>query len=166
DMPNRLITAAAAAALTLSLATAAGAGQGAQRGAQLAQSDDTVQHQGPREVTVYFDFNETTLSLEAQQTLNEFFRGFQLGGQEDLVITGYADRAGPAGYNLALSKDRAQAVHDFIEAIPTEEGGVTPGDLEIKWLGENAPALETGDGVRAQENRRVTVRAVQQSADE
>ena len=161
-MPKRLAIAAAA---VLGLGVA-GVGHAAQLNAQLAQSDDTVQHQGPREVTVYFDFNETTLTLEAQRALNEFFRNFQLGGQEDLVITGYADRAGPAGYNLALSKDRAQAVHDFIEAIPTEEGGVTPGDLEIKWLGENAPALETGDGVRAQENRRVTVRAVQQSADE
>ena len=132
---------------------------------QMAATGNTVQHVGPQEVTVYFGFDEATIRPQAQRKLNAFFQEMELGGQEDLLINGHADRAGPAGYNLALSRDRAQAVQDYVEAVPVESGGVNPGDLEVKWFGENDPKVQTPDGVRAQANRRVVIRAVDQSAD-
>ena len=72
---------------------------------------------------------------------------------DDLTITGHADRAGPEGYNLTLSLQRATAVQSVLV-----EKGVDPGKIRVRAAGEADPLVATPDGAREPMNRRVEVR--------
>ena len=68
------------------------------------------------------------------------------------MIEGHTDRAGSNAYNIDLSQRRAQSVAGYLQqqGIGSEIG-------TVDWEGETEPAVETADGVRLQENRRVEV---------
>jgi OOP family OmpA-OmpF porin len=69
-----------------------------------------------------------------------------------ISVTGHADRAGPADYNLALSLARAEAV-DYLLILK----GIPRDAITIAGRGETEPAVPTADGVSEPANRRVVV---------
>ena len=71
-----------------------------------------------------------------------------------VLIEGHADSVGPADYNVALSRLRAEAVG---EALADALGAEAP-PIEILALGETQLAVATGDGVAEPRNRRVVIR--------
>lgn len=70
-----------------------------------------------------------------------------------ILVTGHADRAGPDPYNAALSLRRAEAVRAALVAA-----GIAGQRIAVTALGESAPAVPTGDGVREARNRRAEIR--------
>jgi len=70
----------------------------------------------------------------------------------NLAVTGYADRAGPEDYNMALSLRRAEAVRGALV-----QGGYPSDKITTARLGEMDLIVETPDGVPAAENRRVVI---------
>jgi outer membrane protein OmpA-like peptidoglycan-associated protein len=72
------------------------------------------------------------------------------GNGPGISIEGHADRSGPASYNLELSRRRVEAVRDRLI-----ERGVPLEAITIEWWGETRPLVETADGVREAQNRRV-----------
>ncbi|WP_193183064.1 OmpA family protein [Nisaea sediminum] len=106
--------------------------------------------------TVYFGFDSSSIRPAEQAKIDAFVT--EMKGIQPVVtlyIEGHADTSGPADYNMKLSADRAQSVR-------TELGrqGMTLGDyekLEVEPEGESKPAVELGDGVREQLNRRVVI---------
>ena len=68
-------------------------------------------------------------------------------------VIGHTDTAGPAAYNLALSKRRAQAVARAfaLSSIPEAR-------IKAQWVGESDLAKPTADNVKERLNRRVTIK--------
>jgi peptidoglycan-associated lipoprotein len=66
--------------------------------------------------TVYFGFDQASLTSEANNTLNGNADTIKkVGGSVDLV--GRADPRGTTEYNMALSDRRAQAVKDYLQRL-------------------------------------------------
>jgi OmpA-OmpF porin, OOP family len=101
---------------------------------------------------VYFGWDEDTLTAEARSTLDSVAAAYRAGGQVQVVLAGHADRSGSAGYNVGLSQRRANHVRDYLAA-----NGVTGGSMTTQAFGESRPAVDTADGVREPQNRRVEI---------
>ena len=67
-----------------------------------------------------------------------------------IYVTGHTDLVGSEGYNYKLSLARAQAVADFLI-----EGGIDPGRITVRALGENEPVVKSEH--EAALNRRVVI---------
>ena len=72
--------------------------------------------------------------------------------KERLQVTGHADAAGPAAYNLRLSRRRAEAVKAALVAR-----GVPASRIAVDAVGETLPLLATQGDAPAAQNRRVSV---------
>ena len=75
------------------------------------------------------------------------------GALVTVKIAGHTDTSGSADYNEQLSLERARVVAEAFEGA----AGGPIGSVELFGLGENAPLVETGDGVVEAANRRVEV---------
>jgi outer membrane protein OmpA-like peptidoglycan-associated protein len=71
-----------------------------------------------------------------------------------VLIEGHADTSGDPDYNRTLSKWRAETV----EMVLAREGVPSNDIAPVEGLGEASPLIETGDGVREVQNRRVEIR--------
>ena len=73
-------------------------------------------------------------------------------GNARITATGHTDTSGPEAYNMALSLRRANAVKD---ALVRE--GVPATAITVVGKGESQPLVQTADGVREPQNRRVEI---------
>jgi OmpA-OmpF porin, OOP family len=73
-------------------------------------------------------------------------------GTVEVMIVGHADRSGPDLYNEGLSCDRAKTVEKWFT-----DRDVVPGVIGMEWRGERDPLVDTADGVREVQNRRVVI---------
>ena len=105
-----------------------------------------------REFVVYFPFDQSILTPEAQTVVQEAASYAQQGGATQVQVVGHADTSGSAAYNVRLSERRARAVADAMVGL-----GVNPGVITADWRGETQPAVQTGDGVREPLNRRASI---------
>jgi outer membrane protein OmpA-like peptidoglycan-associated protein len=105
-----------------------------------------------REFIVYFPFDQSILTPEAQTVVQEAASYAQQGGATQVQVVGHADTSGSAAYNIRLSERRARAVADAMVGL-----GVNPATITADWRGEANPAVATGDGVKEPLNRRSTV---------
>ena len=102
---------------------------------------------------IYFAFDSAKLTPTAKRALDEVASRVVSKSVSSIVIEGHADRAGPSFYNVALSKQRANAVRDYLLAA-----GVSYVDIVERPLGESAPIMQTADGVAEAVNRRAVIR--------
>src|SRR6185295_16325063 len=65
-----------------------------------------------RTFIVFFDFDRSNLTAEAQQVVAEAVRTAMTSGMVRVVVTGHTDTVGSRAYNQALSERRATAVKD------------------------------------------------------
>ncbi|MBI1405385.1 MAG: OmpA family protein, partial [Caulobacter sp.] len=106
----------------------------------------------PREFIVYFPFDQSILTPEAQTVVSEAAQYAQAGNATQIVVVGHADTSGSAKYNVGLSQRRSKAVADALVGM-----GVNSSTLAVDWKGESEPAVATGDGVKEPLNRRSTI---------
>ena len=66
--------------------------------------------------TIYFDFDSSELSENAQMTLNRQAAFLNVNPTLVIVVEGHADERGTREYNLALGDRRATAVRDYLLA--------------------------------------------------
>ena len=105
-----------------------------------------------REFRIYFDFDKSDLVPEAQQILQQLALLAQRQPELRLTLVGKADRAGSDGYNMNLSRHRAEIVRSALAA-----GGVAAGRMDTRWVGEREPPVPTPDSVREPRNRVVEI---------
>jgi outer membrane protein OmpA-like peptidoglycan-associated protein len=67
-------------------------------------------------------------------------------------IVGHADRSGRASRNVVLSRRRAAAVANYLEAR-----GISPREVTMWALGDRRPLEATKDRLHESQNRRVEV---------
>ncbi|MEQ1888480.1 MAG: OmpA family protein [Alphaproteobacteria bacterium] len=104
----------------------------------------------PRNFVVFFDFDRSDISNEADTILNDAAAYAKANGSVRIAASGHADRSGSDEYNQALSMRRAAAVKERLLAL-----GVLESEIVIDARGESEPLVPTDDGVREPQNRRV-----------
>jgi outer membrane protein OmpA-like peptidoglycan-associated protein len=105
-----------------------------------------------RTFVVYFDINSASLTARARDLVAEAAQAARAGAGARIEVTGHTDRSGTPAGNQRLSLRRAQVV-----AAELVRRGVARGDITIRGAGETEPAVQTADGVREPQNRRVEI---------
>ncbi len=105
-----------------------------------------------RNFIVFFDWDESNLTAEARDIIQQARDYAAQGNVARIVATGHADKSGGAQYNLGLSERRANAVQLELARLGFPTSGVT-----VQAKGEADPLVETDDGVREPQNRRVEI---------
>lgn len=119
---------------------------------QAAQSAPAATPQIPRTYLVFFDWDRSDLRSDAREILNTAAANTGKFTLTQIKTTGHADRSGPAPYNMRLSQKRAETVKAELIRL-----GVPEGDIVVQWKGESEPLVQTPDGVREPQNRRVEI---------
>jgi outer membrane protein OmpA-like peptidoglycan-associated protein len=105
-----------------------------------------------RSYTMLFDHDKSSIRAGENETLDLAMREIDKYTPAQVTVTGYTDSSGKAEYNQTLSREREQAVSKALMAR-----GIKNETLEREARGEYDQAVETDDGVRNQENRRVVI---------
>lgn len=117
------------------------------------------------EEEVLFRFNSANLTTEGKEKLDQIAQQANGMGRFVVEVQGFTDRSGPAEYNLALSRRRADAVVRYLvdKQIPLRR-------IHMIGLGESTPSMaqmtgqtqntsqDEGQRRSAKELRRVVVR--------
>jgi OOP family OmpA-OmpF porin len=101
---------------------------------------------------VFFDWDRSNLSEQALNTIRQAAGQYKTRGNARITATGHTDTSGPENYNMALSLRRANAVKD---ALVRE--GVPATAISVVGRGEQGLLVQTADGVREPQNRRVEI---------
>lgn len=101
---------------------------------------------------VFFDFNSIVVTTEARTILRQVAERYRSTGQASLTVDGYTDKSGSDAYNQVLSDHRAQAVKRELIKL-----GITTDAIVTSAHGKERPRIETADGVREPQNRRVEI---------
>ncbi len=105
----------------------------------------------PREFIVFFDFDQSSLTPEAQRIVADAAAQAK-EGYVRIRLAGHADRAGSSQYNLGLSQRRADSVEAELRRL-----GVSSAEIATEAKGEAEPLVPTADGVPEPQNRRVEI---------
>jgi len=101
---------------------------------------------------VFFDWDRSNLSQQALNTIKQAAVAYKTKGSARITATGHTDTSGPEAYNMALSLRRANTVKDAL----VREGVPAPAIMVI-GRGEAGLLVQTADGVREPQNRRVEI---------
>ena len=105
-----------------------------------------------RKFIVFFDFDSATLTESARAIIEAAYDASQKVTIATIEATGHADRAGADNYNLSLSERRAAAVKAELTRL-----GAAANKVVTQGKGEREPLMQTNDGVREPQNRRVEI---------
>lgn len=101
---------------------------------------------------VFFDFNKSSLTAEAQAVVTEAASAAKKGAVTHVTIVGHTDTVGSHSYNQALSERRADSVKNALVAQ-----GIAGGDIMTSGRSFDDPLVPTGPGVREPQNRRAVI---------
>lgn len=104
---------------------------------------------------VYFDTEKYNINSKSQNTLNKLSSIFNEYPDSEILVEGHTDNTGAESYNLTLSKNRAQAVTNYLLGQ-----GLSKGRFETKWYGENQPKYDNSTADGRAKNRRVELAIV------
>lgn len=105
-----------------------------------------------RNFTVFFDFDQSTLSADAQSVLQNVARDAKAGNIVAINVSGHADTSGSQEYNERLSRRRAEAVREYLMSQ-----GLGTAQIQVEAKGETDLLVPTADGVREPSNRRAVI---------
>jgi outer membrane protein OmpA-like peptidoglycan-associated protein len=101
---------------------------------------------------VFFDWDKSNLRPDAASVLDNAVAQYSNCGTAKVMLAGHADKSGSATYNVGLSQRRNATVRSYLESK-----GVAGGAIATEAFGETAPLVQTADGEREPQNRRVEV---------
>jgi outer membrane protein OmpA-like peptidoglycan-associated protein len=101
---------------------------------------------------VFFDWDQSNLRPDAASVLDNAVAQYSNCGTAKVMLAGHADKSGSAKYNVGLSQRRNTTVRSYLESK-----GVAGGAIATEAFGETAPLVQTADGEREPQNRRVEV---------
>lgn len=102
---------------------------------------------------VFFPFGGDALDERARAILDNLARERVVAPEAHVVVQGHADRAGDDRINLRLSCRRARAAQAYLLTR-----GLAAERMTVRAYGETQPLVETQDGAREPQNRRVEFR--------
>jgi len=101
---------------------------------------------------VFFDWNRDEITPHAAGILDNAAEQYRQTGGSQVVLAGHADRSGSDQYNVSISQRRSENVRQYLVGR-----GIPEGTMRTEAFGESRPAVETADGVREPQNRRVEI---------
>ena len=101
---------------------------------------------------VYFDFDSSNLTPEAQRVVEAHAQYLSSNPGMAVVLEGHADERGTREYNLAMGERRANAVSEILQAL-----GVAPDAIRTISYGEERPISMGQDESAWSLNRRVEI---------
>jgi outer membrane protein OmpA-like peptidoglycan-associated protein len=101
---------------------------------------------------VFFDWDKDEITPQAAAILDNAASSYQTCGQAQVMIAGHADRSGSDQYNVGLSQRRSANTRSYLAGR-----GIPDGVMTTEAFGESRPLVETADGVREPQNRRVEI---------
>lgn len=104
---------------------------------------------------VYFDTDKYNINAKSRETLNKLADIFKEYPNSNILVEGHTDSTGSESYNLTLSKNRAQAVTNYLL-----DQGLSSGRFETKWYGELQPKYDNSTAEGRSKNRRVELAIV------
>ena len=104
---------------------------------------------------VYFDTNSYDLNGRAQTIVAKVANVVENAGPTRVTVIGKTDRVGAPPANMALARERAEAVRDALVVA-----GVPAGIITTTWAGEGKQAVETLDDAAEPLNRVVDIKVV------
>ncbi len=102
---------------------------------------------------VLFDFDKAVIKDSFKPELDRIAELLQQNPEVRVFVDGYTDTAGPAAYNMELSRRRAQAVADYLIGR-----GIDADRITVRAFGETELAVPTPDDTPEPRNRRVEIR--------
>ncbi|WBL20776.1 OmpA family protein [Zunongwangia sp. HRR-M8] len=104
---------------------------------------------------VYFASEKYNINEKSEETLNKLVGIFKEYPDTNILVEGHTDDTGSESYNLTLSKNRAQAVTNFLTSH-----GISASRFETKWYGEAQPKFDNTTAEGRSKNRRVELAIV------
>lgn len=101
---------------------------------------------------VFFDWDKSNLTPRATQIIADAASDSRTGNVTTIDVSGYTDTSGAPQYNQGLSELRARSVEAQLVS-----DGVSRSDIEIHAFGDTHLLVQTGQGVREPQNRRVEI---------
>ncbi len=102
---------------------------------------------------VVFGFNQSQLTTAARTKLDEVIAQIQSYPSSKITVTGHTDNQGADDYNMQLSRQRAQAVSDYISRHLSQSQAA----IEAIGYGEVSPIADNDSESGQQKNRRVEI---------
>jgi outer membrane protein OmpA-like peptidoglycan-associated protein len=102
---------------------------------------------------VLFDIDSAVIRSDARPTLSQLAEFVRLMDVDEVMIAGYTDTTGDADYNLRLSRQRANAVADYLK----ERGALNHVNVLVQGRGEQQPVATNQTAEGRQRNRRVEI---------
>lgn len=101
---------------------------------------------------IFFETEGYNLNQKSREALNSFANILQEYPDTNILVEGHTDSTGSDAYNLTLSKNRAQAVTDYLE-----RQGVASERIDTRWYGESQPKYDNSTVEGRAKNRRVEI---------
>ncbi|MBC7799721.1 MAG: OmpA family protein [Gemmatimonadaceae bacterium] len=105
-----------------------------------------------RTYLVFFDWDRADLTDRARQIIAEAAQATTRVQVTRIEVSGHTDKSGTPAYNQGLSVRRAQNVASELVRL-----GVPRQAITTQGFGEARPLVQTADGVREPQNRRVEI---------
>ncbi|MFN0031862.1 MAG: OmpA family protein [Flavobacteriales bacterium] len=99
---------------------------------------------------ILFDFDKDVITAEAAEQLDEVYALLRKNKAMYMEISGYTDIVGPDGYNMELSKRRAQSVINHLV-----QKGIAEDRLQLTYFGKQNPVADNESENGRAQNRRV-----------
>ncbi|MCB9192509.1 MAG: PD40 domain-containing protein [Flavobacteriales bacterium] len=107
---------------------------------------------------IFFDYNQATLRSRSKHELNKLYDFMKSNPDINIEVSGHTDSRGNDEYNLRLSKDRAQAVVDYLVRNGIKSSRLTAiGYGETRPIARNENEDLTDNPVGRQLNRRIEI---------
>ena len=121
-------------------------------GAKVERVDDGIVVTFDENSGVYFDTAKFNINSASQTTLNKLANVFKEFPDTNILVVGHTDSVGAEESNMALSKNRATAVTNYLTGK-----GLSSGRFTTNWFGETQPIQDNATAEGRAKNRRVNV---------
>ena len=121
-------------------------------GAQVERVDDGIVITFDENSGVYFDTEKYNINQASRTTLDKLAGVFMEFPDTNILVVGHTDSAGSDEYNMTLSKNRANAVTNYLSSK-----GLSYGRFTTNWFGETQPMHDNSTAEGRAKNRRVNV---------
>jgi len=101
---------------------------------------------------IFFDTNSAQISKESRKQMDEILAALKSEelNNAQIRIEGHTDSIGDSGYNLKLSRRRAEAVYQYLK-----KGGIKENLLSFTGKGDTEPVADNATEKGRKQNRRV-----------
>ncbi len=121
-------------------------------GAEVKRVDDGIVVNFDENSGVYFATDKFNINSKSEQTLNGLAKVMKEYPETNILVVGHTDNVGSANYNMTLSKNRAEAVTNYLTS-----SGLASSRFTTQWYGEEQPKYDNDTPEGRSKNRRVVL---------